>query len=61
MLVLPNTVSLKALKGFEGYMVRELVLCMKKLSLPVYQHLMSEKVFNILAFLKSAERPPHTI
>lgn len=57
-LALPNRVPLKALKGFEGYMVRESVSCLKKLYLPADQRLMREKVFDILAFLKSAGRPP---
>lgn len=60
MLVLPNRVPLKALKGFEGYIVRESVSCLKKLYLPADQRLMREKVFDILAFLKSAGRPPLT-
>lgn len=58
MLVLPKRVPLKALKGFEGYMVAESVSYLKDLYLPLCQGLKRGWKTNILAFMKIREKAP---
>lgn len=58
MLVLPKRVSLKALKGFEGYMVTESVSYLKDLYLPLCKCLKRKEKYPIYLHLWKLERLP---